>query len=278
DGQRSRTPTDIGNTQTTDSKPRPRPTTVSANKIQPIAKPRTTASNTASSKNIQSQSRPNTLSQPQTKNDQKECINQDDLMSFNSPEKPKNDILEMLHSINENRSAIVHVSSSSSTSQHTYGIPSSFNLNMNTMAPSGLPPLQMYPSSIGNLFPVLPVGQQQQQPWANGGFQGTFATSSTGFSSPGSAFTSQQPSSPAVGLNFSNYTSSQQTVSYTAAPPLPQRCPVTRSSLMTPQLSISGASATPSPAVTPTTPNSSPGATSFPVDLDPLGSALKSIG
>ncbi|KAK7070689.1 Phosphatidylinositol 4-phosphate 3-kinase C2 domain-containing subunit alpha [Halocaridina rubra] len=136
--------------------------------------------------------------------------NQQDLISFNSPEKPKNDILELLHNINANQSSVVPISRQSFTSIQS------------SMGPT--PSLSSaYPGNLSPIFPgaQLPVTSQNGINYPNLGspssivsYRSSFPLTQTQSSSSLSNIPSQNQGVPSV---------SQALSGPLTAPPIPHR-------------------------------------------------------
>ncbi|XP_042231376.1 phosphatidylinositol 4-phosphate 3-kinase C2 domain-containing subunit alpha-like isoform X2 [Homarus americanus] len=267
DRPRSQTPTEKGNSRTGEVKPRPRPNSVTN---QPVPKPRTISLSQTPPVNLLSQTQ--TITKPRSvsysassiapeadaaKTSQTALVNesnkscrdgggQQDLMSFHSPEKPKNDILELLHNINANQSAVVPVSSS----QGTYSMSSTFRQSYNSQQTS------QRPSSSLSTYQVF-TGSHWSAITQNGTSYPSYSSASTAVPYR-PAFSQSQTASSS--LSFTNFPSqlvpsSQALSGSQSAPPLPLRCPVMEShrmSALVSQLSVTQ-SASSSPAESPTT-------------------------
>ncbi|KAK3877587.1 hypothetical protein Pcinc_017702 [Petrolisthes cinctipes] len=278
DQPRSKTPTERGSTKM-DVKSRPRP-----NSNQPLPKPRTISLSQTQSTSLMTQlhsstkpravsyaglarSEPDNSDATQSGSINKQLVkeeedknSQQDLMSFHSPEKPKNDILELFNSVNNSSTSLV-LPASASNSQGTCRLPSSYGQLFNTQhhiqggssstlsstyqgtiaastvaSPNWLAIVQdgsTYPnynnSSLASAVPYQPILSQQQSVPAN--FNKYFNMSNTGQLVP-----------------VSQSLSTSQT-----GPQLPRRCPTLdmscRSSMIS-QLSVSQ-SASSSPILSP---------------------------
>ncbi|XP_076040725.1 phosphatidylinositol-4-phosphate 3-kinase catalytic subunit Pi3K68D isoform X2 [Oratosquilla oratoria] len=192
---------------------------------------------------------------------------ENDLMSFNSPEKAKNDLLEMLQSLNKSRSALVPVVPSQSTGK---------NAISHTPVSSVFGPVSMCPSTQ----PCnIALSRQTSQPWnpvAQNGAQ-YFANSSSksyGLVQKTNVVGKVTQASVFVRQSQDNTVSSPQT-----PPVLPQRCPVLdlkHLSTIANQLSIPGSAVSSSITNTIFTPAKS-SISSQVSSIDSL-SGLRSIG
>ncbi|XP_045593845.1 phosphatidylinositol 4-phosphate 3-kinase C2 domain-containing subunit alpha isoform X2 [Procambarus clarkii] len=278
DLSRSQTPTEKRSSRTGETVPRPRPSAVST---QPTPKPRTVS--LLQTQPVTHHNHPQNISKPRSvsccvtnisiesdlgctsqsvlsasSQGCKDASSQQDLMSFHSPEKPKNDILELLHNINANQSAVVPVS----TSQGSYRMSNTFAQSFNSQQ-LPLRPTSNLPAYQGTIAPVF-TGSQWPTVTPNGASYSCFS------SAPSSV-----PYRPALppshtlssSLNFTNFSNIGQLVksspalpSSHIAPPLPQRCPVleiSRMSALVNQLSVTqsasgGTAFSPSTSGTPT--------------------------
>ncbi|XP_063885765.1 phosphatidylinositol 4-phosphate 3-kinase C2 domain-containing subunit beta-like isoform X1 [Scylla paramamosain] len=242
DRPRPQTPTERGSTKT-DVKPRPRPSPATT---QPTPKPRTFSlshtqpvslfpqSQAATKTRSVSQGSPFITESQFTHVSQLESVstskftstdeNQEDLISFHSPEKPKNDILTLLHNINANQSAVVPIT----TSQGTYTMSNTYRQSFSTPPPTVRPPssLSTYQGTItpivaGSTWSV--AGQNGMTPYPN--------YSSSSLSSVSYQSVIGQSSSLSCGLSYKNFQNPGQLVPVTqassgtqSAPPITQRC------------------------------------------------------
>ncbi|XP_063588936.1 phosphatidylinositol 4-phosphate 3-kinase C2 domain-containing subunit alpha-like [Penaeus indicus] len=229
DAPRSQTPTER-HSRPVEVKPRPRPGNKPA---QPTPKPRTisltqntpkapvksrSASHSVYSHSLiaaESVSVSNSNASP-TSTIAESGNDQQDLISFNSPEKPKNDILEYLHTVNANQKSVVPVS----TSQGTYRVHSISRQSYSSHHSSSVGPTASLTTYQGAMTPMF-SGSQCQAITQNGTSYPNYSHSSTG--------TSYRPTLPTVQPTTSNlilnYPSSLGQL-VPVMPPLPQRCPV----------------------------------------------------
>lgn len=273
DRPRSQTPTERGSTRTGEVKSRPRPNTVTSH---PTPKPRTISlsqthsvkplsqsqsisksrSVSCSASNITTSTSDSVNTQHSTSSSlsSRSCIdgnNQHDLMSFHSPEKPKNDILELLQNINANQSAVVPVS----TSQGTFRMSSTYRQSFNSQQ-TPLGPTSSLPTYQGSIAPVF-TGSQWPAITQNGTSYLNYSSASSSVPYRPSMSQSQSLSSNLSFTNFSNHgqlVPASQTPNSQTAPKLPQRCPVLeihRMSTLVNQLSLTQ-SASNSPVISPT--------------------------
>lgn len=244
DRPRPQTPTEKGSTKT-DVKPRPRP---NAATTQPTPKPRTISltQSRSTSLNMPSEapSKSRSLSQVAPFTTESELTSfsqsvssstskltssnqssQEDLISFHSPEKPKNDILSLLHNINANQSAVVPIT----TSQGTYTVSSTYRQSFTSPQPTVRPPVSSFSAYQSTLASVLGGSQ-----WSVAGQNGMtpYPNYSSSLSSPTFHSVIGQSSSLSGSLSFKNFQNPGQLVPITqvssgsqSAPPIPQRSP-----------------------------------------------------
>ena len=154
----------------------------------------------------------------------KDGNNQEDLISFHSPEKPKNDILTLLHNINANQSAVVPIT----TSQGTYKMSNTYRQSYTSPQPAVRPPssLSTYQTTI---TPIL-AGSN----WSVGGQNGMtpYPNYSSSLSSVSYHSVVGQSHTLSSGLNYKSFQSPGQLVPVTqassgsqSAPPISPRCP-----------------------------------------------------
>nr|XP_027227841.1 phosphatidylinositol 4-phosphate 3-kinase C2 domain-containing subunit beta-like isoform X1 [Penaeus vannamei]XP_027227842.1 phosphatidylinositol 4-phosphate 3-kinase C2 domain-containing subunit beta-like isoform X1 [Penaeus vannamei]XP_027227843.1 phosphatidylinositol 4-phosphate 3-kinase C2 domain-containing subunit beta-like isoform X1 [Penaeus vannamei] len=227
DAPRSQTPTER-HSRPVEVKPRPRPGNKPA---QPTPKPRTIsltqnapkapAKSRSASQSMYSHSLIAAESVSVSRASPTSTIaesgnDQQDLISFNSPEKPKNDILEYLHTINANQKSVVPVS----TSQGTYRVHSISRQTYSSHHSTSVGPTASLATYQGAMTPMF-SGSQCPAITQNGTSYPNYSPTSTG--------TSYRPTLPTVQPTTSNlilnYPSSLGQL-VPVMPPLPQRCPV----------------------------------------------------
>lgn len=243
DRPRPQTPTERGSTKT-DVKPRPRPSPATTH---PTPKPRTFSLTQSHSDSLLSpsqaapQSRSLSQGAPFTTESQLTSVSesvssstskltssvrssQEDLISFNSPEKPKNDLLSLLHNINANQSAVVPIT----TSQGTYTMSNTYRQSFTSSHSTVRPSVSSLSTYQGTLAPVL-GGSHWSVPGQNG------MTPYPNYSpslSPSYHSVIGQSNSLSSSFSFNNYKNPGQLVPVAqvssgsqSVPPLPQRCP-----------------------------------------------------
>ena len=150
--------------------------------------------------------------------------NQEDLISFHSPEKPKNDILTLLHNINANQSAVVPIT----TSQGTYTMSNTYRQSFTTPPPTVRPPSSLS-TYQGTITPIV-AGSC----WSVAGQNGMTSYpnySSSSLSSVSYQSVIGQSSSLSCGLSYKNFQNPGQLVPVTqsssgtqSVSPSTQRC------------------------------------------------------
>ncbi|XP_068208817.1 phosphatidylinositol 4-phosphate 3-kinase C2 domain-containing subunit beta isoform X2 [Palaemon carinicauda] len=217
DGFRTQSLIERGSSRPIEAKPRPRPNTAAT--VQPSPKPRNLNISKTDSNTLQEPTLPprkgsdsgfSNLGAPE-KNSSRDASSgsQQDLISFNSPEKPKNEILAFLQTVNASQSALVPVSRQS------------YNSLQQTVGPTST--LSTYQGALSPVFTGVqwPVTSQN-------GVNYSSLSSPSPVVSYRASFNQAMPllNFPASGNSQPVSAASSPLTGSLSAPPLPQRCPV----------------------------------------------------